>query len=131
MTYEAGVLLALVALLLGVALGRYLGTRQLEQGQASVSASSPMPEVLPAIRVRYLSELRPVAAAALEARDGYPPSEGEVERLAMALSGVAADAWARGVTELREALVLDSGLGAELVDYATTTAIASLEQRRV
>lgn len=131
MNIEAAVLLALFAMLVGVALGVML-TRAAQSHLADLVDTvrvEPPPlasTAAPGVRERYLEELRPVARAALGSRDGCPPDAEAVERLARALSAVAADAWALGVGQLREAIVHGSGLSPELADFAVTTALGSM-----
>lgn len=133
MSPEATILVALFALVIGVGVGAFIATRAAADAieQAAHDEANEPPRAPPAgIRERYLDELRPVAAALLESRDGYPADDAAIDRVARALSAVAAEAWGQGASELREAMVEGSGLPVEVVDDLCSSALARIERGR-
>jgi hypothetical protein len=118
------VLLALFALLVGVAVGFWLRGRTLE--------APPEPPPPPPARPRPtpLEERYAPHAAELTARvmPDAPPTEREA--VSDAVASMLADAWSEGVSELRENLVEHSGLPRDLMDSAASSALDAIERSR-
>ena len=131
MALSSAVLASLVALLLGVALGVvWAGTRPFVEPPWPLPPSRPLgAPAPPAVRAAFADRAESVARAWLATRDGEDPAAADVARLGEVLAALAADGWALGAADLREALGATSGLPIELVDFAASTALLALETR--
>lgn len=116
------VLLVSAALLFGVAIGLCMASTSTPAPRPAPQAPDPPKPPMGA----FADRLRPVARALL-VRGALEPREGEVEQLAEHLGALAAEAWAEGVSDFREALVAGSVLPPELVGQLCDEAVAELE----
>ncbi len=129
MAPETAILLALVAFLVGCAVGMFAATPA--QGDHPVITSEPpLPPVLPPEALTFADRLREGYLDPAESIvDGVlGPEHEKRDALARAVARLAAEGWAMGVTDIRAAVVDASGLPAELIDDAFSVGLASLQR---
>jgi hypothetical protein len=126
MGVPAVVVLVLLALLLGAALGAWYAQPvplSLDGPEPPPTTSEPEPLPLPpGLQGRFLPLGERVAAALAE----KPLDENGMAQL---VAHLAAEGWQLGVSDLRQQLVAGSGLSPALTDHLATLAIVALEAR--
>lgn len=127
MDVPAVVVLALLALLLGAALGAWYARPVLPPlDEPEIPPVTPEPEPAPppppGLQGRFLPLGERVAAALVES----PLDESGTAQL---VAHLVAEGWQLGVSDLRQQLVAGSGLSPALTDHLATLAIVALEAR--
>lgn len=124
MDVPAVVVLVLLALLLGVALGAWYARPvplPLDEPEIPPVTPEPEPPPPPGFGSRFLEPAQTLARALHETPDRSP------EETAALLAQLASDHWALGVTELRSAVIQNSGIDAAVADQLVTCGILALE----
>lgn len=122
MEIPAVVVLVLLALLCGAALGAWL----VRSSPTSTAPPTPPPPPRPLPPPGLLGRFIPTGEALASALAEQPPDPVEHAQL---LAILAADHWQLGVSELRQQLVATSGLSPAVVDHLTQLALLALEAR--
>ena len=127
MDVPAVVVIALLALLLGAALGAWYARPVPLPDEPEIPPVTPEPEPVPeplppGLQGRFLPLGERVAAALAE----QPLDENGMAAL---VAHLAAETWQLGVSDLRQQLVAGSGLSPALTDHLATLAIVALEAR--
>lgn len=122
MEIPAVVVLVLLALLLGAALGAWCARPSPSPPPPAPTPPPPRPLPLPGLLGRFLPTGEALASVLTE----QPLDTAEHARI---LAVLAADHWQLGVSELRQQLVATSGLSPAVVDHLTHLAILALEAR--